>query len=138
MQRQSFFTGLGILSALVSRGRSRKAVHSTLLMACAAVPLALAQTSEAATVYWDPSLTPATPSGGNGNWNQGGNWNNGHGNWNNGPGKWNGGNWQGPPKWKARKSCDPIVRWRLVGPPWNKRWDRVIVGYDCDWKRRHW
>jgi hypothetical protein len=79
---------------------------------------------------------------GNGNWNNGqGNWNKGPGHWNPGPRHWNQGpgRWQGPPKWKARKSCDPIVRWRMVGPPWNKHWDRVIVGWDCDWhKKKHW
>jgi hypothetical protein len=81
--------------------------------------------------------------GGYGQWNGGGNWNNGPGqwngggNWNNGPGNWNG-HWQGPPRWKAKKRCDPIVRWRLVGPPWHQRWDRVIVGWDCDWHKKQW
>jgi opacity protein-like surface antigen len=73
-----------------------------------------------------------------GQWNGGGKWNNGHGHWNGG--KWNNGHskWHGQPRWKAKRSCDPIVRWRMVGPPWHKRWDRVIVGYDCDWQRKHW
>ena len=30
------------------------------------------------------------------------------------------------------------VRWRLVGPPWHQRWDRVVVGWDCDWHKKHW
>lgn len=66
-----------------------------------------------------------------------GDWN-GRGNWHKGPDRWHGGGWQGPPKWKARKSCDPIVRKRLVGPPWHKRWERVVVGWDCDWHKKRW
>jgi uncharacterized membrane protein len=73
--------------------------------------------------------------GGYGQWNGGGNWNNGPGNWNGG--NWNG-KWHGKPQWKAKKSCDPIVRWRLVGPPWHKRWNRVIVGWDCDGHKKQW
>ena len=65
-----------------------------------------------------------------GNWN-GGKWNYGHG-------QWNGGKWHGQPRWKAKRSCDPIVRWRMVGPHWHKRWDRVIVGWDCDRHQKHW
>jgi hypothetical protein len=49
----------------------------------------------------------------------------------NGPGQWNKGQWHGQPKWKAKRACDPIVRWRSVGPTWHKRWQKVVVGWDC-------
>jgi hypothetical protein len=56
-----------------------------------------------------------------------------------GPGQWNGsGNWQKNQKfgWSG-KSCQPIVRWKLVGHHYRRHWQPVVVGWDCDFGHRH-
>jgi hypothetical protein len=56
----------------------------------------------------------------------------GSGQWN-GPGRWDGGRKYGGP----RKSCQPIVRWKKVGHHHRRHWQPVVVGWDCNFGRRH-
>jgi opacity protein-like surface antigen len=56
-----------------------------------------------------------------------------------GPGQWKGsGQWNGGQKYSGhRKSCEPIVRWKMVGHHYRKHWQPVVVGWDCDFGRSH-
>lgn len=54
-------------------------------------------------------------------------------------GKWKGhGPKYGYKHWKPRRACHPIVRWRLVGYRYNKHWKKVVVGWDCHYRRKPW
>lgn len=52
-------------------------------------------------------------------------------------GGWNGGNqWRAPKhgghkNWTPRRRCEPIVRWKKVGYRYHRRWQPVVVGWDC-------
>lgn len=38
---------------------------------------------------------------------------------------------------RYRKACTPIVRWQKVGYRYHRRWQQVVVGWDCHRGRRH-
>jgi len=52
-------------------------------------------------------------------------------------GGWNSGNQWNEPKhrghknWNPRRSCEPIVRWKKVGYRYHRRWQPIVVGWDC-------
>lgn len=56
-----------------------------------------------------------------------------------GPGSWNGpGQWKGhgPKQGRyqhrgSRKSCEPIIRWKKIGFHHHRRWQPIVVGWDC-------
>jgi hypothetical protein len=98
-------------------------LKKTLIAAATAVALAGVATSTAAPAAAAPA--GITDISWNGGWNGG---------WNSG---WNGGNqWKGPKRgshknWKPRRRCEPIVRWKKVGYRYHRRWQPVVVGWDC-------
>lgn len=65
-----------------------------------------------------------------------------------GPGSWNGpGQWQGPRHGHRgykhrgpRRSCEPVIRWKKVGFRHHRRWQPIVVGWDCNYGKapHHW
>ena len=101
------------------------------ILIAAATAAVLATGTLVATAPAIAAPTDIVKVGGPGQW-QGNNWNGGKGQWHGGQGQWH-----GALKWQARKACEPIVRWRLVGYHWRKHWQPVVIGWDCH-RRHHW
>jgi len=60
----------------------------------------------------------------------------GHGQWN-GHDNWKGhssGKHGGHKKWKPRQACQPIIRWKKVGYRYHRRWQPIVVGWNCHGK----
>lgn len=53
-------------------------------------------------------------------------WKGGHGDW-----KRHGGKHRGYKKRGPRRACQPIIRWKKVGYRYHRRWQPVVVGWDC-------
>jgi len=58
-----------------------------------------------------------------------GGWN-GQGQWN-GQGDWKGGKHGGHKQWNPRRACEPIIRWKQVGYRYHRRWQPIVVGWNC-------
>lgn len=54
-------------------------------------------------------------------------WQNG---WNGG-GQWSGGNHGRHKSWNPRRACEPVIRWKKVGYRYHRRWQPIVVGWDC-------
>lgn len=54
-----------------------------------------------------------------------GGWN-GHHEWNG-----HGGKYGGHKKWHPRHACQPIIRWKKVGYRYHRRWQPIVVGWNC-------
>jgi hypothetical protein len=59
-------------------------------------------------------------------------------------GRWSGPDyWKGPrhgsyKNWRPRRVCEPIIRWKNVGYRYHRRWQPIVVGWDCHHRRGHW
>lgn len=61
-----------------------------------------------------------------------GGWN-GHNQWKGHGGKYGGhkNKYGGHKKWNPRRACQPIIRWKKVGYRYHRRWQPIVVGWDC-------
>jgi len=60
-------------------------------------------------------------------------WNGGSKGYNQGQDEWkgHGGKHGGHEKWQPRRACEPIVRWKKVGYRYHRRWEPIVVGWNC-------
>jgi hypothetical protein len=53
-----------------------------------------------------------------------------NGGWN-GQNQWKGSRHGGHKNWNARRACEPIIRWKKVGYRYHRRWQPIVVGWNC-------
>jgi hypothetical protein len=53
-----------------------------------------------------------------------------NGGWNGGD-QWTGSKHGGHKDWRPRRVCEPIIRWKKVGYRYHRRWQPIVVGWNC-------